>query len=362
MSQSVIWILGATGRTGRAVAARLVANGHRPVLVGRNATRLNKISESLGGGMIVLAAETLSEMTSLITKHRPTVVINTIGPFTQTAMVVAQACTDGTHYIDLSNELPSVLDILGLHERAVSKGITLVTGAGFGVLGTESVVLALCKDRPTALRVRCAAIPGVAVEPGPLGEAFALSITEGLATGGRRYENGKLVRVAALGDYEAVPLPDGKLVKTASAPSGELEAAKRASGAAFAVSASSMVPTAPFLRAILPTLLTVMKIGAVRRFVARRIAAIDVKPVAEVLPQISWSHARVEWSSGEVRQGWMRTSDAMVFTAEVMAQVAIRLANGDGRPGAYTPGALFGPELATACGGEIVIQARDSDA
>jgi len=28
--------------------------------------------------------------------------------------------------------------------------------------------------------------------------------------------------------------------------------------------------------------------------------------------------------------------------------------NGEGRSGAYTPGALFGPELATACGGVFI--------
>ena len=36
---SDVWILGATGRSGRAVAAHLAAAGLSPVLVGRDATR-----------------------------------------------------------------------------------------------------------------------------------------------------------------------------------------------------------------------------------------------------------------------------------------------------------------------------------
>ena len=60
------------------------------------------------------------------------------------------------------------------------------------------------------------------------------------------------------------------------------------------------------------------------------------------------------------RQGRMRTGDAMEFTADVMARIAVRLIRGDGSPGCYTPGALFTAELATECGGEIVLDSTDT--
>jgi hypothetical protein len=101
----------------------------------------------------------------------------------------------------------------------------------------------------------------------------------------------------------------------------------------------------------------ILRIEVVRRFATRRIAAIEVKPTAATVPRASWSHASVEWGSEPPRHGWLRTGDAMAFTADVMARVAIRLANGEGTPGAYTPGALFGFELACECGGEIVVSA-----
>jgi short subunit dehydrogenase-like uncharacterized protein len=330
------------------------------VLVGRDEAKLQQNAQRLGGGTTFQVAESLSAIADLIASQRPTIVLNTIGPFIRTASQIAHACPPGTHYIDLSNELPSVQAILALHDHAVAAGSTFVTGAGFGVLATESVVLKLCENHPPATRVRCAAIPAVAVEPGPLGEAFAASITEGLAFGGRRYEGGQLVRASALGDFERVPLPGGRTVGTTSASSGELEAARRASGAAFAVAATSMVPSPSILRVIVPPLLTFMKIGPVRRFAARRIAAIEIKPSVAKEPQVSWSHARVEWPTGEVKQGWMRTGDAMDFTADVLARVTIRLAKGEGVPGAYTPGALFGPELANQCGGEFFIDTAEA--
>ena len=69
----------------------------------------------------------------------------------------------------------------------------------------------------------------------------------------------------------------------------------------------------------------------------------------------SWGHARVEWSDGTVREGWLRVGDGTDFTAAVAAEVTQRLLRGEGRPGAHTPGSLFGPELAEAIGGEFVV-------
>lgn len=355
-----IWILGATGRIGRAVAIRLLADGQSIVLVGRDAGRLNLMAEQLNGRVKTRPIASLPEVMASIVKDRPAMVLNTIGPFIHTTLLIAKACPPGTHYVDLSNEFPSVQALLGLHEHACKAGSIFVTGAGFGVLATESVVLKLCEGLPPASYVRCAAIPAVATEPGRLGEAFASSITEGLAFGGGRYKGGKFVKTSLMGDFERVSLPDGRVIGTASAPSGELEAAQRASGASFAVSTTSMVPSSAFLRILVPAILKIMKIGFIRRFMTQRIAAIELKSKVQLEKLTSWTHARVEWSSGMKRQGWMRTGDAMEFTADVMARIAVRLIRGDGSPGCYTPGALFGAELATECGGEIILDSTDT--
>ncbi len=55
------------------------------------------------------------------------------------------------------------------------------------------------------------------------------------------------------------------------------------------------------------------------------------------------------------QEGWLRTGDAMDFTTAVAAEVTQRLLTGENQPGAYTPGALFGPELAEAVGGEFLM-------
>lgn len=70
--------------------------------------------------------------------------------------------------------------------------------------------------------------------------------------------------------------------------------------------------------------------------------------------EFSWPRGWVRDTDGSTRQGWLRAGEAMAFTVATVAEVAIRLARGDGEPGAYTPGSLFGPELAEQAGGEFV--------
>lgn len=82
------------------------------------------------------------------------------------------------------------------------------------------------------------------------------------------------------------------------------------------------------------------------RLAARQLARIATTTAKERPRRSSWGRARIEWPSGRVREGWLRTGDAMAYTAAAVTEVAQRLAAGEGRPGAFTPGRLFGPDLA----------------
>ena len=358
MSQSRVtndvWILGATGRVGRAVTARLVESNIVPVLVGRARERLSQVGANLDKELGIVVAGSPEEIATEIRRQRPALVINTIGPFTETTVLIARACLPHSHYIDLANDVISVSALLDLHEEAVTAGCTLVTGAGFGVLATESVVLKLCQDRPAPDRVRTDALASVEIEEGVFGEALAATIIDGLPYGGRYYEHGHLVRNRAGSSPTNITLPDGSSVAAASVPFGELVAAQRASGAPYVLAASSEIPTGPAVRMILPLAMALAHIKPLRTFAKRRLARLKIS--ARKRPrEYSWGHASVQWSDGTNQEGWLRIGDAQAFTATVAAKVAEQLLQGEGRPGAYTPGALFGPELAEAVGGTFLI-------
>ncbi|GAA0584578.1 saccharopine dehydrogenase NADP-binding domain-containing protein [Paractinoplanes ferrugineus] len=379
-----VWILGGTGRSARATAVELLARGITPTLVGRDPDRLTWAADRLAaesaspdpagrgpagsgpaGRCRTVLAGTPAATAAAIRERRPAVVINTIGPFADTAAPLIAAClAAGSHYVDLANDVAAVAVVLGRADAAVAAGRTLVTGAGFGVTATESVVVKLCADRPAPLDVRVDMIPSLATEAGRLGDALAGTLVEGLPGvegggrfQGRRYRAGRLAPAPLAGEPLELTLPDGTRVTTASMPLGELVAAQRASGAPAVLAASAEAPSAPLIRAMLPLVTGLLRISAVRAFARRRLAAVEFK--AKPRPrEHSWGHARIRWSDGTVREGWLRVGEAQAFTGAVPAEVTRRLLAGEGRPGAHFPAALFGPSLAESCGGTYLLDAH----
>lgn len=214
-----VWILGGAGRSGRATAVTLAAAGVPVVLVGRDAARLQDAAARVVAARTVVA-DSVEAMIVEIRRQQPAVVVNTVGPFAATAAPVARACLPSSSYVDLGNDFLAVSALLGLHEQAVAAGRALVTGAGFGVLATESVVVRLCQGRPPAERVRTDAVPSVALEAGVLGESLAATIVDGVPEGGRRYAHGRLVRAQVGGDIAHLTLPDGSRVHHRERPAG----------------------------------------------------------------------------------------------------------------------------------------------
>jgi short subunit dehydrogenase-like uncharacterized protein len=356
-----VWILGGTGRSARAITAELQNRGIRPVLVGRDAARL----AAAANGLPTLVARSVGETADAIRRDRPAVVVNTIGPFTDTAAPLLDACLPSSDYLDLANDLAAVSATLRRGGDFAAGGRIAVTGAGFGVTATESVVVKLCQGRPVPRRVRVDMVPSLAVEAGVVGDALAGTIVEGLPGvegggrfQGRRYRDGRLVAARIAGEPTRLVLPDGSAVVTASMPLGELMAAQRASGAADVVSASSEAPSSPVARAVLPAATALLTIGAVRALARRRLAKVRFK-AAPPPRDHSWGHAVVDWADGTTREGWLRVGEAQAWTGTVPAEVVRRLLAGEGKPGAHTPAELFGPGLAEACGGEYLIVGDD---
>src|SRR6202522_3839729 len=220
MMESEVWILGGTGRSGRAIAAELLSRGVSPVLVGRDATRLRDAAAKVGNARTVTAGS-IESIGAEIQRQRPAVVINTIGPFTTTAVPIVRACLPGSDYIDLANDVAAVTATLGLNGAAADAGRTLVTGAGFGVTASESVVVQLCQGRPAPARVRVDMIPSLETEEGVIGEALAGTILDGLPGvegggryQGRRYQDGRLVAARIGGDVPPLTLPGGPRATT----------------------------------------------------------------------------------------------------------------------------------------------------
>jgi len=353
-----VWVLGGTGRTGRAVASALAEGGVEPVLVGRDEERLQSAAGATGWRTLALAG--VEAMAAAVRAEAPSVVLNTVGPFTRSGPPLVDAClAAGSHYVDIANDLAAVPSVLARQAEAERAGCTLVTGAGFGVAATESVVSRLCAGERRAVSVRTTMLPSLASDGGPVGDALAGTVVEGLPGvpgggrfTGRRVRAGRLVPAPVGGEVRELVTPDGDDVRAGLMPLGELVAAQRASGAASVDCASSEAPSGR-VRTALRLGSVLLAVAPLRRLAARRLAVVDL-PVRPAPRAHSWGHALVTWEDGTTSEGWLRLPDAQVATTAFAAEVCRRLAAGEGQPGAFTPVALFGTGLATSVGGTYV--------
>lgn len=371
-----VWVLGASGRTGREVAKRLAAAGVPLGLAGRNAARLETLAAELTGRRSAQGAEGAENTESLesaegaspvrvivgqldavlgrVRAEAPRVVVSTVGPFTTMSPRVVAALPPGTHFVDVANEYTATEALLAAGPQAARSGRTLVGGAGFGVLAVEAAALRAVEGHAgPPEEVRVDALASVALEAGVLGAALAGSVVEALAFGGREVRDGRLVRARTAGRPESFVTPDGDAVRTVSGASGELLAAWNATSGRSVVGASALVPTGPVARAVIPVLSGLFRLPGVSGLAATRLASVKLRATARPREH-SWARARVRWADGSAREVWLRADDAMDFTSSTTAEVARRLWNGDGTPGAHTPGALFGAGLAEAAGGTFV--------
>ncbi|MDX6586655.1 MAG: hypothetical protein QOI31_1128 [Solirubrobacterales bacterium] len=136
-----IAVYGATGYTGRLVAAELAAAGADFVLAGRSHLKLDALAEKVGGSA-EFQAVSLDDAAGLRSLIEPcAAVISCAGPFALHGEPVLRAAAEsGTHYLDTTGEqgfMKRVFDEFG--PIAEKTGAALVTGMGFDYLPGDMI-------------------------------------------------------------------------------------------------------------------------------------------------------------------------------------------------------------------------------
>ena len=134
----------------------------------------------------------------------------------------------GVHYLDISNELQVFRALYDLHERAQRPASTIVPGVGFGVVATNCLARYVSDAVGGAEHLEVAARAAVA-QPGPgrRGDEAGEPPVRGLDPA----EEGGSVPSPLGSGATTITLPDGPCLAI-PVPTGDLEAAFRATGAA----------------------------------------------------------------------------------------------------------------------------------
>jgi short subunit dehydrogenase-like uncharacterized protein len=157
-----IVLYGATGYMGGLTAHAMVASGARPVLAGRDKSRLDavaaRISQAAGGATLETAIAGAAGPGPLRDLLRAgDVLVSTAGPFLKVGRPVVAAAVDaGAIYLDSSGEPPFIRAVFDeFAPRAERTGAVLLTAFGYDyVPGNLAGALALEEAGPGAAQVR----------------------------------------------------------------------------------------------------------------------------------------------------------------------------------------------------------------
>lgn len=144
-------VLGASGFVGALVAehlARTAPAGTRIALAGRSRDRLDRVRASLPGSaehwpVVVANTDDAPSLRALTASTR--VVVSAVGPYLRHGLPVVEACARaGTHYADLTGEVPFVRQAADAHDEvARATGARLVHACGYDAVPSDLTVLLL---------------------------------------------------------------------------------------------------------------------------------------------------------------------------------------------------------------------------
>lgn len=332
---SALVLYGASGYTGRLIAARARERGLDLALAGRSRARL----EPMGFPFRVAAADDPHALRAAFAGAR--VVINAAGPFPATALPVLEACLSvGAHYLDVGGEGP-VFEALHRYDGAARRAkIMVMPGAGFVMAASNALAAHVAGRMPHIRRLWLGFSRADPISRGSF--ASMLDLADGQVTIRR---GGRLVAIPAGSlqrDFDfgqgpsrcmAAPWPDPySAYFTTGAPDIEayLEADVLARTAYRAASLFAPAAQLPFSRQILESVAEFWPEGPSE---AQRAAT----------PKIIVAEGE------DVYRRRMRarlfTPNVYTFTRDCIVALAERALDGDTRPGYAAPAEVYGADF-----------------
>jgi short subunit dehydrogenase-like uncharacterized protein len=338
-------LYGATGFVGDAAARLAVRSGLRPVLAGRNAVKLERQAAELGVEYRAFSLDDPAAIDRAL--GSVSVVLNCAGPFRHTSMPIAEACLrTGTHYLDLTGDVPVLEALAALDAAAKVRGIMILPGVGFDVVPTDCLAVHLKQRLPTATHLALAFH-----SEGPAGFPPGTQRTaiEQIPYGSRTRREGRIEIPRRTPPSRTIDFGGGPL-RVDWLMWGDVFTAYRSTGIPniedFAVQPKAerrLLALAGYVRPL-------FKLASVRRLALRA-----VKPgptpfeCAQTVTHV-WGEVRDEEQRRVVSR--LHGPEAgIVWTTRAALSAVRKVLAGDAPPGFQTPALAYGPDFVLECEG-----------
>jgi short subunit dehydrogenase-like uncharacterized protein len=332
-------IYGASGYTAGLIIERAVAAGVKPILAGRSAATVAPVAARFGLAARVFALDEPQEAAAGL--NGVGVVLNCAGPFSRTAVKLANACIrSGAHYLDITGEIAVFEAMAGLDAAARAAGVMLLPGSGFDVVPSDCLAAHLKRRLPAANRLTLAfrAI-------GRPSHGTATTMLENLGKGGCIRRGGRLTVVPPAWMTRRIVL-GRRAVATIAVPWGDVSTAWYSTG----IPDIEVFMAAPWILRFaarasrsLPGLL---ESPSVQGFFKRRIDAAPAGPGPDERRRgRSYLWGEAGDAAGNLVRATLETPEGYELTAMTAWDIAHRVATeGAAQAGFRTPSMLFGAD------------------
>lgn len=332
-----VLIYGAYGYTGRLIVAEALAAGLHPVLAGRRTEPLAALAAPRGLEHRTFSLDDPAAVDAGLAGI--TVVIHCAGPFSQTAVPMAEACLRaGAHYTDITGEVTVFESLAALHERAAAANVMLLPGAGFDVVPSDCLALHLKNLLPSATELTLAFHGN-----GRASHGTQATIVENLGLGGLARINGVLTRVPHA--WKERDIDFGTETRTCmTIPWGDVSTAYHSTGIPNITVYMSAPPALRKGSRYLRRLGWLINRKSVQALLKRRIAQGGPSDAErEAGYSLLWGEVRD--AAGAHREARLHTSEGYTLTAAAAVLIARKILAGAWSPGFQTPAKQYGADL-----------------
>jgi len=329
-------IYGAYGYTGILIAEEAVRRGHEPVLAGRNREKLEPLGDRLGLETRVVSLDDAQRLRTVL--DDVPAVLHCAGPFAHTAAPMVAACLEtGTHYLDITGEIPVFQALEARDAEAVDAGLCLLPGVGFDVVPTDCLARALADAAPDAtdLEIAIQSVGGVS-------QGTLKTIIDQMGVGGQVRRDGRVVSVPPGWTSRTVDFAEGTR-RVIAIPGADVVTAGRSTGipnVTVYLDLPLLVQKALRLTQLAPGL---FEWDLLQTLLTRAVDAWVPNPSAEAREQGAtqvWASVRTE--AGARRTARLTGPHAYTLTARAAVQAAGRVASSPPAVGFQTPATAFG--------------------
>ncbi len=184
-----VFVFGATGYTGRLIAAEAKRRGLPCVLCGRDQPKLAVLADELALPYQAVSLDNAGRLRDVLADA--SVVLNAAGPFSLTAPLLIEATLAvGVHYLDLTGEVDVVEAAARRHAEAMRRRVMIMPAVGFDVVASDCLARHVADRvrRPRRLRLGIGGLRFVS-------RGSARTIVEQIGEGVAVRRNGAIVRI-----------------------------------------------------------------------------------------------------------------------------------------------------------------------